>query len=608
VQRIVNFLRHCVDALASPASLFGWHAVDHHLDDPPPARAHDVRDHRAKNDIGFRQGLLNSLHVLAGSPPGRCDDAETAAGNGWRSTGRALHFGRSATAGAEDCFSAMNVRRSLPMRVCAAVMAGIVALPLSSPCAIAQEDSVLTYHGDNSRSGHFVVPGLSWEKARSVRLDRTFNSRVAGPLYAQPLYWRRSGSNSGILLVATENNVVQAIDATTGKELWRHVVGHPVLRWSLPCGNIGPLGITGTPVIDPATQAIYFDAAIELPRGPRHQVFGLSLKDGTVLPGWPIDVADALQSSGHHFDPSVQNQRSALTLLDDTVYVPFGGHFGDCGNYHGWVIGISLHDPSKVVSFETRARGGGIWSPGGLSVVGHELFFATGNTFGAGTWADGNAVFRVRPDLRRSEDKKDYFAPSDWKLLDTHDEDLGGSNPLPLSVPGTGGGQSLLLALGKDRKAYLLDRSDLGGIGGQLAAETVSNLQIVTSPATYPVGDDVFVAFQVRGAHCPQPGESHGLTVLKIASGSPPTMTTAWCGALRGRGSAIATTTDGHSNPIVWVLGAEGDNRLHAFRGDTGEPIFASEPLSGLRHLQSLIATQDHLYVGSDGRIYAFDF
>ena len=85
-------------------------------------------------------------------------------------------------------------------------------------------------------------------------------------------------------------------------------------------------------------------------------------------------------------------------------------------------------------------------------------------------------------------------------------------------------------------------------------------------------------------------------------------MATAWCGALRGRGSPMATTTDGHSNPIVWMLGAEGDNRLHAFRGDTGQPIFASEPLSGLRRFQTLIATQDHLYVGADGHIYAFKF
>ena len=112
------------------------------------------------------------------------------------------------------------------------------ALPISTQCAIAQDNSVLTYHGDDSRSGHFVVPALSWEKARSVRLDRTFEARVAGPLYAQPLYWRPPGSNSGILLVATENDVVQAIDATTGHEVWRRVVGRPVSRSSLPCGNI----------------------------------------------------------------------------------------------------------------------------------------------------------------------------------------------------------------------------------------------------------------------------------------------------------------------------------------------------------------------------------
>jgi hypothetical protein len=210
--------------------------------------------------------------------------------------------------------------------------------------------------------------------------------------------------------------------------------------------------------------------------------------------------------------------------------------------------------------------------------------------------------------LRRNDDKSSYFAPSDWKALDGRDADLGGSNPLPLDVPGAGGSRALVLALGKDGMAYLLDRNNLGGIGGQLAAETVSESRIITSPATYGVGDNVFVALQAPGAHCPQPGPGHDLAVLRITAGSPPAMSTAWCGALRGRGSPIATTTDGHSDPIVWMLGAEGDNRLHAFRGDTGEPIFASEPLSGLRRFQTPIAVHDRLYVGADGRIYAFEF
>jgi hypothetical protein len=68
------------------------------------------------------------------------------------------------------------------------------------------------------------------------------------------------------------------------------------------------------------------------------------------------------------------------------------------------------------------------------------------------------------------------------------------------------------------------------------------------------------------------------------------------------------TTSDGHADPIVWMVGAEGDNRLHAFRGDTGEPILdrAGPAMAGLHHFQTLIATKDRLYVGADGRIYAF--
>ena len=81
---------------------------------------------------------------------------------------------------------------------------------------------------------------------------------------------------------------------------------------------------------------------------------------------------------------------------------------GDCGNYHGWVVGVSLADPHQVISWSTRARGGGIWAPGGISVAAGSLFAATGNTFGASTWSDGEAVFRLAADLHRSTEKRDY--------------------------------------------------------------------------------------------------------------------------------------------------------------------------------------------------------
>ena len=251
-------------------------------------------------------------------------------------------------------------------------------------------------------------------------------------------------------------------------------------RSSLSCGNISPLGVTGTPVIDASTEAIYLNAAVEGPSGPRHLVFALSLKDGTPLPGWPIDVMEAFASQGQTFVARDQNQRGALAILAGNLYVPFGGHFGDCGQYRGFVVGISLSAPRIIRSWATRARGGGIWAPGGISTDGTSLFVATGNTFGARTWSDGEAVIRLAPDLHRSDNKRDFFAPSDWEALDARDADLGGSNPLPLEV--SGGGQPLILALGKDRKAYLLDRNNLGGIGGQLAMETVSERSIITAP------------------------------------------------------------------------------------------------------------------------------
>ena len=190
--------------------------------------------------------------------------------------------------------------------------------------------------------------------------------------------------------------------------------------------------------------------------------------------------------------------------------------------------------------------------------------------------------------------------------------DLGGTNPIPLRIETQNGVQALVLALGKDGRAYVLDQHDLGGIGGSLVSETVSSAPIRTGPASYAIGGKTYVAFQGPGARCPSPARQNELTVLTIGMGAPPRLTTAWCGALRGAGAPIVTTTDGHSDPIVWIVGAEGDNRLHGFRGDTGEPVStgggSNEVMSGLRHFQTPIAAENRLFVAADGRLYAFAF
>jgi len=486
------------------------------------------------------------------------------------------------------------------------------ALALLVIAGDAHGQSVLGYHGDPQRSGNFVVPSLTWERARSLHLDPSFQTRISGHLYAQPLYWRPSGASSGILIIATEDDTVYAIDATSGSEVWTWSLGRPVPLSTQPCGNIDPLGVTGTPVIDEATQAVYLDAYTGDASGPHHRVFALSLKDGAPLSGWPIDVAEALAARGQQFSTRYQNQRGALAILGGKVYVRFGGHYGDCGDYRGWVIGIGLKDPRDIVTWSTRGRGGGIWAPGGISSDRRSLFVATGNTIGVQTWSDGEAVFRLSSDLHHDGRPQDFFTPSDWSALDGRDADLGGTNPILLDVPSQRGVIPLVLALGKDARAYLLDRNNLGGTGGGLVSDTVSSSAIRTAPAAYAAADGVFVAFQGQGAHCPVSRRDNNLTVLKIRGGPPSSITTAWCGAFSGEGAPIVTTTDGYSNPIVWTAGAEGDERLHGYRGDTGEPLFTgggpADVMTGLRHFQTLLAAGERLYVGSDGRIYAFSF
>jgi hypothetical protein len=323
-------------------------------------------------------------------------------------TGSILH-GTSFQSGSSVLETDPFPTKDFPMKPLPTMLITSATVIMVSSFAFAQspqapaEGNVLTYHGAADRSGTYKVQGLTWDRAKSVRLDEAFRPHITGHVYAQPLYWRPQGSDSGRLLVASEDNNIDALDASTGAQIWSRSLGNPVPRSALRCGNISPLGITGTPVIDEGTGAVYLDAAVADSSGPHHRIFALSLEDGNTLPGWPVDVADALRGS-RPFNSRDQNQRGALTVVGGTVYVPFGGHFGDCGDYRGWVVGVSLQDPRKIISWSTRARGGGIWAPAGISVVGRSLFVATGNAFGASNWSDGEAVFRLSPDLRRSND------------------------------------------------------------------------------------------------------------------------------------------------------------------------------------------------------------
>jgi uncharacterized repeat protein (TIGR01451 family) len=493
---------------------------------------------------------------------------------------------------------------------------------------------VLQHHLHATRDGLYSDPLITQAAATATRLDPSFNASVSGEVHAQPLYVNNGPNGAAAFIVATEQNDVVALDAADGSQVWRINLGTPLpLQASCP-GNIFPLGVTGTPVIDAAARIIYV-AAMTSPDGTtkQHLIFALSLDDGSVIPGWPVQL-DGLVSGSTVFDSTYQNQRGALLLLQGTLYVPYSGRFGDCGTYHGWVVAVPVNNPSAMTAWATEAQSGGIWAVGGLSTDGNSVFAATGNTSGAAGWMEGEAIIRLGLDDTFSHNPEDYFTPSNWSTLDQFDLDLGGEAPLIVDVPGATPSQ-LVVALGKSGVAHLLDRGNFGGVGtgdGE-NGEGLFSLRVATEPgspprgrirsaaATYATASGTYVVFSVStpgatGFGCP--GAPGNLVALRINASSPPTMSVAWCASngdsgpmlYDGRGAPIVTTTDGSSQPVVWTIGAEATNRLYAYNGETGELLFAgggpNEQMSNVNRFQTPIAVNGRIFVAADGRIFAF--
>ena len=482
------------------------------------------------------------------------------------------------------------------------------AILLFAPAARAADidPTVPTYHADAARSGHYVATSLTWASAANMRRDAAFDGHVPGNVYAQPLYWHPAGSARGLVIVATEENAVVALDAITGQTVWQSHLGPPTAIVKLECGNIDPLGVTGTPVIDERRGALYLDAMVDRGDEPRHLIFGLSLADGAVLPGWPVDVADALRAVGMSFNAPDQNQRSALTLVGDQIFVPYGSHYGECGDYHGWVVGLRLDQPAAFGAWRTLGSRGGIWATGGIAYDGSHLFAATGHTPGVKEWTAANSVIRLPPDMPGILLPEDFFTPADWRKSDPGYVVLAYNNPVAFDLPDGGPGSALLFALNKDGTAYLLDRANLGGTGHQLLVQEVAKGPVNTSPAAWRMGHDMMVTFRATSSSCRGgPGEG-GVLALRISGGAQLALRTAWCAKLSGQGAAIVTTSDETDDPIVWIVGAEGDERLHGFRGDDGQALFTSDPLDGLRHYVTILAAAGRLYFAGDGQVFAF--
>src|SRR5579864_1932920 len=356
-----------------------------------------------------------------------------------------------------------------------------------------------------------------------------------GNVYAEPLYV------SGHVLVATENNTVYSIDASTGGPIWQTQLADPVPADTLPCGNIRPtVGITGTPVVDPNAGVLYAAAMVQ----PTHyELYAIDLGSGRVFWHRPLDAPG--------IDPPSAGQRGALALEQGQVYVPFGGRFGDCGNYHGQVMAASATDPNApIFAYTTPARRAGMWAPGGVAIgPDGTLYVASGNGDANGPEGRTEAVLALSPAL----EEVDSWQPTDWQSLDRSDTDVGSVPPALLSDIG------LIFQTGKNGQGYLLRIGGLGSVGGEVFSGRI------------PAGcGGVFgaTAYASPLLYLPCGGKVVALNV----SNNPPSFSLAWQGPGEGGGAVGAPIV---AAGAVWDVDPNG--RLIALDASNGQQRWAGD-------------------------------
>jgi hypothetical protein len=478
----------------------------------------------------------------------------------------------------------------------------LVAIVWSALLPTDAQVNVTQEHNNLSRDGLYIDAAVTPEAAAGLTRDLNFDGTISGNVYAQPLYIE--GGPSGPMIIAvTESNNVYALNATTGTVIWQRTdLGQPVTS-GLPCGNINPVGITGTPVVDLGSRSLFFDALID-GATKKHFIYSLNVDTGATNSGWPVDVNAAATYNGMMFTSLVQEERGALAVANGIVYVAYSGYNGDCGMYHGWVVGVPINNPAGVTAWATTAIGGGIWGHGGLASDGTNMFVVTGNTFNTGgVWSGGEAIIRLQAGPLWTGQPTDYWVPTNWLSLDNSDSDLGGVSATVIDVPGATPSQ-LVLALGKDGNAYLLNRNNLGGITAPVAQGHVGGINRGTSAVTYHTSQGAYFGFHndLGGA----------ISAYRVTATSPPTIVSGWSVSQSGTGSPWVTTTDGTNNFIVWVVGTgtSGDHRLHGYNADTGAVIYAgggtNELINGTRQWNTGMVARGRIYFGADNRVYAF--
>lgn len=407
-----------------------------------------------------------------------------------------------------------------------------------------------TYHRTNDRAGRVLPHSPSGLKA-------AWSKKLTGAVYGEPLV---VGST---MVVATERNYVYGLDARTGAQRWRAQLGTPQPRSGLPCGNIDPLGITGTPAYDSATGSVFVAAETQ---GGTHTLWALDATTGARR--WQRNL-----DTQTNRNKLAEQQRSALLVTHGRVITTFGGLAGDCGNYVGYATSVATDGSGSTTSYAVpTAREAGMWATSGpVEGANGDVYVASGN--GAevdGTWDGSDSVIELDPVTMR---RVAVFAPSTWKDDNRRDLDLGSSSPVP--VPAV----DRVVIAGKRAVVYLLKPS-LGGIGSDL--DQVSGCKAFSGAAV--TGTTVLL---------PCRGETK-IRALKVGSSK---LSWSW------------TRSSAYGSPVIAgnrvFLANTVSGNLVVLRLSDGA-VIGRHKVGNLPHFSSVVVSGDYVFVPSLDGITAF--
>jgi hypothetical protein len=406
---------------------------------------------------------------------------------------------------------------------------------------------------------------------------KKFSQTVDGYVYAQPLFVPGLTIGSAahdVVFVVTESNSVYAFDANAaGPVLWHINVGTSLSCSDLhDCEDLIPgAGITGTPVIDPATQTMYLVSLVKGGTGSHHLLHAIDLTTGAEKLGGPVEISPTAPGTGANsqngtvmFAPATHYQRCALLLAGGVVYIGIGSNAESDSDNHGWIVGHKASDLSSTMTFCASPDDNwvSLWQGGGgLSSDGSGYLYAeTANgTFDADTGGRdfGDSALKLDATGRVA----DYFTPYNQAALSSADVDFGSANPIVLPDQ-SGAVPHELLATGKPGILYLINRDDMGHF------HSGSDSQIVQSVSAFPnaaVIGGIFSSPAYWNGHVYVTGIGGSVQDFTLAAGklstSPASQTSAH---FDFPGATVSVSSNGSTAGIVWVLDGNG-GALYAF-------------------------------------------